>query len=298
MDRKERYHWDLTGFLVARNVLSKDELKAANDALDHYADQIQPGRPGPENPELKGTGRLGLRSTNVLQFEKPYCDPFRNMLAHPQIVSRLKVMCGRGFRLDHGPQFIGAVKGTQGGHQHGSGEPSKDGGRYHHHGGRSFVGGVTVTWNLMDADPGMGGFGCVRGSHKSKYPMPLGVRNLSDHLGAVAQVPMKAGDVLFFMDGAQTHGTLPWHHDHQRRTILFKFAGRCSSRTGPARQVAPPETYWDGEAESMSPEQSAVMWGPYANFGDEIPILDVTEDGRVEITNREGHKSRSAEAMR
>jgi hypothetical protein len=32
MDAKERYFWDLTGFLVLRNVLSKKELKAANDA--------------------------------------------------------------------------------------------------------------------------------------------------------------------------------------------------------------------------------------------------------------------------
>ena len=170
--------------------------------------------------------------------------------------------------------------------------------RYHHHGGRSFVGGVTVTWNLMDADPGMGGFGCVRGSHKSKYPMPRGVRNLEDHLGAVAQVPMKAGDVLFFMDGAQTHGTLPWHANHPRRTILWKFAGRCSSRTGPAREVAPPETYWGDEVVDMSPEERAVMWGPYSNFGDEIPMLDVTEDGRVEVTNSERQGRRAAEALR
>ena len=47
MDQRERYHWDLTGFLVARNVLAGRELKAANDALDHYEDQILPGRPGP-----------------------------------------------------------------------------------------------------------------------------------------------------------------------------------------------------------------------------------------------------------
>ena len=280
MDAKERYFWDLTGFLVLRNVLSKKELKAANDALDRHEALIQPGRRGPDNPALKGTGRLGLRGTNILQFERPHCEPFRKMLAHPQIVSRLNVMCGKGFRLDHGPQFIGAVKGTQ----HGSGDTHKPDVAYKHQSGGFYVGGVTVTWNLTDADPGKGGFGCVRGSHKSKFPMPRGVRDLEDHLGAVAQVPMKAGDVLFFMDGAQTHGTLPWHADHQRRTILFKFAGRQSSRTGPAFQFAPPETYWgDQMVGTMTPEERAVMWGPYSNYGDELPILAIDDDGVVKI---------------
>ena len=284
MNAKERYYWDLTGFLVLRNVLNKRELKAANNALDHYEDQIKPGARRHNNPALRGTGRLGLRGINVLQFEKPYCEPFRKMLAHPQVVSRLNVMCGIGFRLDHGPQFIGAVKGTQGGTQHGSGDPHKPGVGYKHQNGNLHVGGVTVTWNLTDANPGKGGFGCVRGSHKSKYRMPQGVRDLEDHVGAVAQVPMKAGDVLFFMDGAQTHGTLPWHADHPRRTILFKFAGRHSSRSGPAFQLAPPETYWGDEiVGTMTPEERAVMWGPYSNYGDELPILSIDDGGAVKI---------------
>jgi ectoine hydroxylase-related dioxygenase (phytanoyl-CoA dioxygenase family) len=284
MNAKERYFWDLTGYLVLRNVLSQDELKAANDALDHYANHIEAGSQRQQNPELHGTGRLGLRDYNVLQFEKPYCDPFRNMLAHPKIVSHLKVMCGDGFRLDHGPQFIGGVNGTAGGTQHGSGDPHKPWVGYHHQNGNMYVGGVTVTWNLTDADPGVGGFGCVAGSHKSKYPMPSDVRYQENKMGCVSQVPMKGGDVLFFMDGAQTHGTMPWKADHMRRTILFKFAGRTSARSGPASALAPPETYWDHEVvDNMTDEQKAVMWGPYSNYRDDFPILTVTEDGVVQI---------------
>ena len=125
---------------------TKKEIEAANNALDHYNDLIKPGQRRHDNPALRGTGRLGLRGTNVLQFEHhPYCEPFRKMLAHPQVVSRLNVMCGNGFRLDHGPQFIGAVNGTQGGTQHGSGHPHKPGVGYHHQNGEFHVGGVTVT---------------------------------------------------------------------------------------------------------------------------------------------------------
>ena len=34
MTDQERYYWDLNGHLVVRNVLTKKELKAANDAID------------------------------------------------------------------------------------------------------------------------------------------------------------------------------------------------------------------------------------------------------------------------
>ena len=43
MDEQERYFWDLTGYLVVRNVLTPDELAAANEAVDHYADRIRVG---------------------------------------------------------------------------------------------------------------------------------------------------------------------------------------------------------------------------------------------------------------
>ena len=285
MDSKERYFWDLTGYLVVRNVLSSDKLKAANDALDHYADHIQPASTTKAtNPALQGTGRLGLKDLSVLEFEKPYCDPFRNMLAHPQIVSRLNVMCHRGFRLDHGPQFIGAVNGTQGGYQHGAGDPHREGRAYHHQNGQTYCGGVTVTWNLTDADVDVGGFGCVSSSHKSKYRLPRGVKNLEDHMGCVNQVALKAGDVLFFMDGAQSHGTLPWKADHPRRTILFKFASRTCARTGPALNVSPPEIYWDEDIiDGMTAEQRTVMYGPYSNYNKELPLLTVDGNGTVRV---------------
>ena len=59
------------------------------------------------------------RTTNsypfLLTLPEPYCEPFRKMIALPEIVSRLNVMCGKGFRMDHGPQFIGGIdKKTKG----------------------------------------------------------------------------------------------------------------------------------------------------------------------------------------
>lgn len=35
MTSRERYYWDLTGHLVVPNILSSDEVAAANEAIDY-----------------------------------------------------------------------------------------------------------------------------------------------------------------------------------------------------------------------------------------------------------------------
>ena len=40
MDARERYFWDLTGYLVVRQVLTADEVVEANEAIDGYSRQL------------------------------------------------------------------------------------------------------------------------------------------------------------------------------------------------------------------------------------------------------------------
>ncbi len=285
MTEKERYFWDLTGFLIIEGVLTPGEIAAANEAIDRHREQMQTAERNlgaRDSVALKGSGRPTMHG--LLQMEHPYCEPYRKMLVHPAVVSRLNVMCGSGFRLDHGPLLIAGVKGTEGLTMHGAGEPHRPNVAYNNQNGQMYCGGVTVSWQLADVNPGDGGFACVRGSHKSGFPMPPGVRTCDDDMDTVVQPAMRAGDVLFFMDGAQTHGTRPWQSDRPRRSVLFKYAARSSVRGGPAKDLAPPEVYWGEDVvEGMTDEQRAVMFGPYANHRDEIPFLTVDESGTVQI---------------
>ena len=195
-------------------------------------------------------------------------------------------MCGAGFRLDHGPQFNNAVRGTAGLTLHGAGEPHREYVAYHHQNGEMHCGGVTVTWNLTDCPEGKGGFASVPGSHKSKFPMPIGVRNCDEDMGAVANPGIRAGDVLFFMDGAQTHGTHPWQNDHDRRSILFKYASRTATRQGPSREVCQPEIFWDRDiVDGMSMQERAVMFGPCSAPPSDEMFLVVEDDGAVRLEN-------------
>ena len=71
-------------------------------------------RPRPHEQSLSGTsaplqgreGRLEI-TRSLLRLERPWCEPFRALLAHPKIVPYLTELLGPGFRLDHGPVLIG-----------------------------------------------------------------------------------------------------------------------------------------------------------------------------------------------
>ena len=285
MDARERYFWDLTGYVVVKNVLNPDQIAAANEAIDLHRDRIRiadDNLGARDSHALRGTGRPTMH--DLLQLERPYCEPFRRMLVHPAVVLRLNVMCGTGFRLDHGPLLISGVKGTEGLTMHGAGEPHRPHVAYNHQNGQSYCGGVTVSWQLTDVNPGDGGFVCVPGSHKTGYSVPSGVRTCDDDMGTVVQPAMRAGDVLFFMDGAQTHGTRPWQSQRPRRSVLYKYASRSSVRGGPARELAPPEIYWGEDVVAdMTDEQRAVMFGPCSNHGGDVPFLAVDENGDVRV---------------
>ena len=289
MDARERYFWDLNGHLVLRSVLSQDEIGEVNEALKIAIEGVKEReRSGSRGSEaLLGSSARWYRGDNLLGLPKPHCEPFRKLLAHPQIMSRLREMCGRGFRLDHGPQFNNAIKGTEGLTMHGAGAPHRDMVAYQHQSGATYCGGVTVTWNLTDCPSGNGGFACVPSSHKSDFPMPEGIRYATDHLGSIINPDIRAGDVLFFADGAQTHGTLPWQNDWDRRSVLMKYAARTSIRQDVARCVAP-EVFWDHEiVEGMTVEERAVMFGPCSAPGRDDMYLSVEDDGIVRMDNLE-----------
>ena len=279
MSDEEKYFFDLTGYLVVRGALTLEDVDKCNAAIDHYADKIRArsvddGGLARGSSTLQGqTGRLEL--TGMLGWEKPYREPFRELLVHPVVVSRLNGMCGKGFRLDHGPLMIGAAAGTEGHQLHGAGEPFSPAVWYHQQNGTIYCRGVTVAWQLTDVNEGDGGFAVVPGSHKACEPTPEGVRTVEDDMGLAVQPAMKAGDILFFAETA-THGTLPWKGKGERRSILFKYASRGVARaTG---RFFTPEARFGEWTKTLSPEQHALLYGPGVHTGGELPTLE--SDGK------------------
>lgn len=259
MTEQERYLFDLRGFLVVEDLLSADDLAAANEALNRHRELIRPRPPeqslsGNAEPLRGDQGRLEI-TRNLLTLEKPWCEPFRRMLAHPGLAPYLTELIGPGFRLDHGPVLIGGVRGTEGHVLHGGGEPYDPSQYYFYKNGRMYNGLTVVSWQLTDVHEGDGGFCCVPGSHKSNYRCPVEVKRYEAWRDCVYAVPARAGSAILFTE-ALTHGTLPWKGAGPRRSILFKYSP--GFQAWGAGYPPSPELL-----EDLPPEARLVMERPY-----------------------------------
>ena len=292
IDYRDFYFWDLNGYLVLRGVMDEEWLAAANEAVDRFEDQIKVGEElARGSKSLAGTGRPLLNG--LLELPQPYCEPFRQMVAHPAVEHRLNWMGGSGERMGGATGFV-SVQGTSGHALHDANEPLNPGRGYVYHNGRSYCEAVTVTWQLRDVRAGDGGFACVPGSHKAYYKMPPGVRTYDRDMGLVKHVEMQAGDVLFFGDGGTTHGALAWKSEIARRGILIKYSSRNFNRSG--GEMVHPENRWGELVEGMSDVQLAVMRGPDRDvFHSNVPRLDVA-NGEVFVSYERGSSLYSKEA--
>jgi len=279
IDEKEFYFWDLNGYLVVRGVMDADWLARANEAVDKFQDQIQVGSElSGGSKSQAGTGRPLL--SGLTDFPEPHNEPFRRMLADPTVVDRLTWMGGSGFRTGGGSLFC-AVQGTSGHSLHDGNEPMSPSRGYYFKNGRSYAETVTVAWQLRDVEAGLGGFAAVPGSHKTEHSMPPGVRTCDETMGLVVQPAMRAGDVLFFMDGGCTHGALAWKNEISRRAVLVKYQSKNSTWSG---GVIDPQERWGDMVADMSEEQFAVMRGPERDGRQRtIPRLAV-RDGQVQVS--------------
>ena len=259
MNDDEKYLFDLTGYLVVPNVLDQNEIDEANKAIDHYAAEIKE-RSGEDSLSGGSTGLLGDTGRGALDgalsWPEPYRDPFRKMLAHPEITPYLTELLNPGFRLDHNLGIITMRKGAEGHVLHGSSGPGFDPHQYYIFKNGCMHNGLTVVaWQLADIRDGDGGLAVVPGSHKGNIAPPQSLRRYEAHKDVVKQITCNAGDVVIFTE-ALTHGTLPWKADQQRRTALFRYS--------PGNIAYAKDYNWpDAMLEGLTSEQRAVMEPPY-----------------------------------
>ena len=292
IDHKEFYFWDLNGYLVLPGVMDEEWLEKANEAIDKYEDQIVVGEElARGSKSLSGTGRPLLKG--LLELPAPDCEPFRRMIAHPAVEHRLNWMGASGGRCG-GPTAFCSVLGGSGHSLHSNNEPLYPPMGYVFQNGRSYDQAVTVAYQLRDVEPGLGGFACVPGTPKAFYPMPPGIRTCDDDMGLVKQIVMKAGDVLFFADGALTHGATAWKNPIPRRGLLIKYTSQYYNRSG--GEMVQPENRWGEMVEDMTDAQIAVMRGPDRDVGvNNVPRL-IVKEGEVTVAYERGKALYSQEA--
>jgi hypothetical protein len=243
MTEKERYLFDLQGFLVVPDALTAAELSDLNAEYDkQVAAHVKPDA-------------AHHRFTHLLPWSKAY----RNLIDNPRILPYLTELMGEDFRLDHDySDVIRRHDGPNGTRLHGGGSPFDPCCFFRHQNGRTYSGLTVVAYNIKDVNPGDGGFGCVPGSHKANYPFPGEWLDLHEmQLSFMKAVTGPAGTAIIFTE-ALTHGTLPWTGKQERRTLFYKYSPGAISWHA---------QYYDaGNYDGLTDRQRAILEAPNARY--------------------------------
>ena len=246
MTPKQRYLFDLTGYLHLKNVLSGEELRRAQDAVERCV-QTPPEALPP------GISYGGGGYSNGFSFDKS----LETLTLHPKtwaIVKELtsnKPRFNRGTLVAKGPehdQVIGKLHCAR----EDCGWQTR---RYVVKNGQIHCNDFVVFFYFTDVYPGDGGLVVLPGSHKAGFQRPAGlffpdVENPPDELHpALVNVTARAGDAIV-MSELLTHGVLIWKpHERYRRFLILRYKTQFFQDNRGNRNPFPPEV-----TERLSPE--------------------------------------------
>ena len=248
MTEYEKYLFDLNGYLVIDEILSPEQLTAFNVAIDHHRptdDRLPPRSLDGGSEALRG--QHGRDTFNGLNWDEPWCRPFRDLIALPTALRYMVDTIGDDLRFE---SFTGIANsaGSEGQLLHGGGiphSPDLEQGFFHRNDG---------------------GFCCIPGSHKANYFCSWEMRRLEIGAEFVRQIPASAGSAILFTE-ALTHGALPWNGIHERRIVIARYNPGIMSFAPPAA----PETL--EEIAALSPLHQALLKPPSFPERSNIPTL-------------------------
>ena len=261
MNETEKYLFEVHGYLLIENALSADEVNAANAAIDDHADEIRINQSSLARESSTLDGKAGRGDLHgMLTWEKPHCEVFRNMIAHPRFAPYLEELLGPGFRLE-ATNIITMDEGAEGFWFHEGGEPHDRSRGFLYRSGRMFCGMTNLAVQLADVGPKDGGLAFLPGSHKANFPCPDDIRLYQAHQDRIVQPVAKAGDAILFVETLM-HGAVPWVASHQRRTVIIRYNSAVAAE-GLMGTYTPPPFY-----DELTDAQKAVIRPPAYQFED------------------------------
>lgn len=250
MNKAELFEFDLNGFIIIKNALSKAEIRLIKSILCDITG-------------AEGTGKFSFFELHPI---------FTDVMSRNKTLNKLKSLCGNWLRFDHalGLKMTNGAKQQQG--LHGGNRTNHGAFAYQFLNGKLHNGLVKVLYSLCDVESGDGGFVCIPGSHKANidYCPP----SLDSKL--VINPKMKAGDLLIFTE-ALIHGSKPWKGEHERIALIYSYSPGCLAWKNP-------ETLKGYMAFIETDIQYKLMQPPYVGDYDEKIML---KDGRWPNGRRE-----------
>ena len=267
MDELQKYLFDLQGYLVIEDALTDEEVATLNELISQQ--DMSTEKPG--RPLFAYAGGGSPTGPGFLAWGQALCD----LLDHEAIMPVLRFRLGDCFRLD---RLYGILmrKGMTKGKLHsdyGASSPiatSVPGEYYQYPVNELHSGFAVVSWNLTESGPGIGGFCCIPGSHKSNYRLPQELVDAGEDSRHVVIPRAPAGSVTVFTE-ALTHGTTSWNAEHERRTLLFKYC--VSQMAWGTNRVEPPADH------AITPRQRLLFAEPAEPYRFFPSLFDGTDCG-------------------
>lgn len=225
LTEREKYLFDLHGFLHLRDVVAPDDLSRMLELSELWQGMSDDELPPPlESYKDAGTTPTQARAIQHIEYAD---EVFQRLILNKKIMRPILAL------TRNCPKSLLSVLTTNtresddiafhGGHDGGWRNPAND---YQVADGEVFASFLAVSVSLVDVPQGTG-FVCIPGSHKSGFPTPDDI-DIYTEPPTVINVCPKAGDAIIFTE-ALRHGGRRWTADYPRRTVFIRYSTAYAS---------------------------------------------------------------------
>ena len=216
----EDYLFDLKGYLILKDVVSKEHIAELNGIVDEYEDMTFGEWRGRVHvrPSRKPRNNWNLR--NIYQAG----EPFERLIDHPGWIEHITRYVGGDDGLHLAQAWVMIREKGPGGGLHSGAHKRRIRTQFRYHNSFFRCGEVNILLALRDMDVEDGPTMVVPGSHKSNLIHPTyaeGNRTTEEIEGAVP-APLKAGDALLFVD-CLAHGSGHKSTEERRRIMVYRY---------------------------------------------------------------------------
>jgi len=228
----EKYFFDLNGYIIIKEALSKKELKDCNKIIDKLKNLKNGEWYGYVHGHNYG-GKEGLNLQQIYESGKP----FEKLIDHPSWIHHMLEFVGGEGTFDHlhGPLFIdenfanireaGEAIGIHSGNPEGIQRN-----HYRYQDGKFHCSQVNILIALNKIGPGDGGTIIIPSSHKSNIQHPEYKSNRmtknkvssAEKMAGSTEVYLEAGDAILFVDSL-CHGSAKRTNKGERRIVVYRY---------------------------------------------------------------------------
>ena len=215
MDDKQRYLFDLNGYIILKNVLPLEQIKRLSEILDEL-ERCSEAQLPQHVVQSKPRTDKELYLSNIVEAARE----FHALIDIPQVLDVMQEVSLGLFRLNHSYAIYHWKDAVTPLHM--AGTPIHPKASYTAKGGQIFSLLTKAVFPIANHTVEDGCFAIVPGSHKAEFARPFADDDPMNH-PALVPVPAEPGDAIIFTEAA-THGSYQNVSGRCRQTLYYCYS--------------------------------------------------------------------------